>query len=395
MSFLRLRNTAGPEVLAKAFRAELPDGLQAHKYLEEDVVTVIDHFSSLMLAILRCTPRPTKECLRTASSIAFPKSANVNVFADRLYDGFLYCRAKSRTIKDGSRLPGAVRAIVKYMLKQQDTLKVPSSWEQEEGICKSKSSPLKPPSKTLGQKLKHAALKRMVSSPILPTKHGGSSGSKAFVQPTPLSRDAILASYTDVFGSDSEIVEVVASDEEASVPKPKLEHLDRSSMKMVRILSNGVRQEAKMQPSSTGFCVALFEGDMKPAQTEVPNLYHEPCFKRPAAKGQVAPRKKPAASKVVAKPAEASEGEEEEEVEVDPLASLPDTIVVKYSTPYRYPSGAWGIRRRFSNGDSKQLFQVKPAGFSDEQIKELCLEAIQKLKDGASEPEVTLYVKSK
>ena len=36
MSFLRLRNTAGPEVLAKAFRAELPDGLQAHKYLEED-----------------------------------------------------------------------------------------------------------------------------------------------------------------------------------------------------------------------------------------------------------------------------------------------------------------------------------------------------------------------
>jgi hypothetical protein len=150
-----------------------------------------------------------------------------------------------------------------------------------------------------------------------------------------------------------------------------------------------------MQPSSTGFCVALFEGDMKPVQTEVPNLYHEPCFKRPAAKGQVAPRKKPAASKVVAKPAEASEGEEEEEVEVDPLASLPDTIVVKYSTPYRYPSGAWGIRRRFLNGDSKQLFQVKPAGFSDEQIKELCLEAIQKLKDGASEAEVTLYVKSK
>ena len=292
-------------------------------------------------------------------------------------------------------MPVAVRGVVKYMLKQQDCLKVPSSWQQEDATCKSKPSPLKPPCKTLGQKLKRAALKRMVSSPLPPAKHGGSSGSKALVPPTLLSRDAIIASYTDVFEDEAEVVEIATSDEDAGVPKPKLEHLDRSSMKMVRILSNGVRQEAKMQPSSTGFCVALFEGEVEPVQTEVPNLYHEQCFKRPAAKGQVAPRKKPAASKVVAKPAEESEGEEEEDVEDDPLASLPNTIVVKYSTPYRYPSGAWGIRRRFSNGDSKQVFQVKPAGWSDQQVKELCLEAVQKLKDGASEAEVTLYAKSK
>lgn len=399
----RLRNVAAPDCVAKVLRAELAQGLVEQEYMQADLEDVCDSYSRAMVQVLRTTPRPTKELLRQAATLAFPKCPHAVLFSERLYAAFQYCRGKAKNLSTGVRLKAGVRAVAKYMIQQNNYLKVPDSWESPIS-SKSASQHLKASKLSLGTKLKRSVLKRMISSPssvkakIVTQKVPATSS-------MPLSRAAILASYADFDQARSEVVEILDSQDDskaAALPKQmKLQHLDRSTMTMVRVFADGTRQEAEMKPSSSGFCVAIFPGEDAAIATEVPNLHHESLViqKKPASQA-AAVRKKPAAllptvqDKVEDEDNE--EGEEENPKESDACAEpSPDaTFVVKYSNPYRYPNGSWAIRRRFTNGDKKQIFQVNFAGWSDSRKQKLCLTALEKLSQGVPESDVISFVKS-
>jgi hypothetical protein len=104
-------------------------------------------------------------------------------------------------------------------------------------------------------------------------------------------------------------------------------------------------------------------------------------MKRPAA----APRKRPAASN----PPVTSAAMAEDPL---PIPSPPSDIIRGYSNPYRYPTGSWGIRRAFSNKDNKQIFQFKKSGWTDEQNRDICEQAVSKLRAGESELAVLAWV---
>ena len=381
----RLRNTAAPKDIAKALRAEIPEGL-AGVTLDEDLGHLCDQFKDAMLAILRLSRKPTKLVLKEAASLAWANcdSQISNHFGERLYAAFLHCRAKKKNSITGERLSEGVRAIVRAMTLSDTYLAPPASWSPITSKRDSKPS--------FATKLKAQAYNRMKASPVRTSKPSQLGCNPA--SSSSLSRAEVLALYgVKEDGGDNDddddVIVVPSQDDPPSSKKSsrsvKLQHIDRSINKLVRVFDDGTKEEASMTPSKSGFCIARFPGSTEYIETDVPNIiFSLPVMKRPAAK----PSKK--------RPASVLDADEADSPKIAPASSAPSDgqpLVRVYTNPYRYPTGSWGIRRNFANGDKKQLFQFKNAGWNDARNKEVAETAVGKLRAGECEETVIGWVR--
>ena len=373
----RLRNTAFPKDVAKALRAEVPQGISAAQ-LDENLDGLCCLFKDAMLAILRCTGRPTKELLRNAAQLAWANNdAKVsNHFGERIYAAFQHCRLKKKNSVTGERLPDGVRSVVRAMIRLDSYLDPPKSWSPTANQLPVKTS--------IGQKLKTSARLKMQASSPKTAQAAGANKKEVTASSSTATRQEILAMY-GAFEEDE--VVLIASQEDAPEAKTcarrvKLQHVDRCLNKLVRIYDDGSKEEAMMSPSPSGFCLAQFRGEDKLIETDIPNLVLDVMKRRAAA----APRKRPAS-----KPPDTTASVVHPPLEI---LSPPGEIVRSYTNPYRYPTGSWGIRRAFSNKDNKQIFQFKKSGWTDAQNKELCEQAVSKLRAGESEVSVVAWVNS-
>lgn len=372
----RLRNTAFPKDVAKALRSEIPEGASA-VHLDENLDGLCCRFKDATLAILRCTGRPTKELLKSAAQLAWATNdAKVsNHFGERMYAAFQHCRLKKKNSVTGERLPEGVKAVVRAMIRLDSFLECPKSWSP---------TTEKPPVKaSIGQKLKMSARLKMQASSPKQAQATGTNRRVVSASSSTATREQVLAMYGAL--EEGEVV-LIASQEDEPEAKTctrsvKLQHVDRCLNKLVRFYDDGSKEEAIMTPSPSGFCLAQFLGEDKLIETDIPNLVLN-VMKRPAA--AAAPRKRPASTppdtEVSSVPA--------------PLAvsSSPEGLARSYTNPYRYPTGSWGVRRAFSNKDNKQVFQFKKSGWTEAQNKQLCEEAVSKLRAGESEQSVVAWV---
>lgn len=379
----RLRNTATPKDVAKALRAEIPEGL-ASVILDEDLDRLCDRFKDATLAILRCTARPTKDLLRQAASLAWATNDSKvsSHFGERLYAAFQHCRYKKKNSITGERLSEGARAVVKAMTRLDNYLTLPNTWSPV--IPKQKDKP------SFAEKLKAKAYDRMKASPLKHQKSKQLHSSRKALSSS-ASRKEVLAMYEMEGDDDDDDDVIVIPSQDDPLPSKKssrsikLQHIDRSINKLVRIFDDGTKEEASMIPSKSGFCIARFPGTSEYIETDVPNIiFSLPVMKRPAAK----PSKK--------RPASVLDADEEDSSKIVSAPSAPtegQPLVRVYTNPYRYPTGSWGIRRNFANGDKKQLFQFKNAGWSDARNKEVAETAVGKLRAGESEESVIGWVR--
>ena len=423
----RLKNNATVDQVARVLRAELADGIKESQLLVLDMDEVCDTFAGLMVSLLQVTPRPTKDLMQKAASEAFGKisAAVAMAFGERLCAAFVYCRLKSKSVKSGKKLSPGTKIVVNHMLKLQNRLEIPEQpWSPLSG---------RPPVEklTLGQKLKQQSKVRLVSS-SKPAQLPLAEDDDELALPS--SRASILALYgcgssdrvvsflqrTKEPSSCSVVQEIESSQEAMPAANLKLQYLDRAKLCMVRVYSDGSSKVAGLKPSSSGFGVAHFPGESE-IPTEVPNLLLKQVSSKRPYPG--AAKKRPSSRMTHKRPAgtmqadiqqdvsqgeqedEGSEEESEEDVEADAVAVVPKPsskkapetaaeLVVAYSQPYRYPSGAWAIRRRFSHGDKKQVFQICPKGRSDSAKKAICQEALERLLKGELESNIIQRAKN-
>ena len=136
-----------------------------------------------------------------------------------------------------------------------------------------------------------------------------------------------------------------------------------------------------------GFLMVSFPGE-KAKQSDTPNLALLPIAKRPAAAAsQVAVdnvKKRPAASLEVEKESSTSSEIEELPAAEAATASKPTaalSVFMKYSKPYKYPSGKYAIRRQMKH-DKKQIVQIAGENMDEDSVYEVMLEASNLLNSG-------------
>ena len=369
----RARNTASSHEVAKALRAELPNGLTESQYLTTDMDAVCDNYKEAMVSILQKTSRPLKELLVKAAKEAFPKSAPgvAEVFGYTLYQAFQHCKIKCKSMSSGSKSSIGVKHVCKALKNQAP---------------KAPADTTKP---TLGQQLRCKAR-------VLHREHSSPKKERPAVLPLQSSSSTLSQNREDVFslyfGNSKRPVVEVSSEEETPLlgAAAPLQFLDSSKGVLVRMDSAGNRTEATMSAGADGFCEARFANDPVPVVTEMPNLLLEEfkagVKKRPAGNSRAAAKKK-FAKALEKEPEDVVSDQEETEAEsAEPPA--PDAVQVNYSTPYRYPNGSWALRRRFSNGDIKQILSLKRGYLNDAAAKKLVEAAREKLLKGESEKAV-------
>jgi len=168
-------------------------------------------------------------------------------------------------------------------------------------------------------------------------------------------------------------------------------------MVMVRVLPDGRKEEAELQASSSGFCVAKWANGVE-VQTEMPklNLHAKPIRKKPAASAvpdvvgnvdsdvDAGEEEKPEEDKPEDQQEDKPDDQQEDKTEGQalprpcPIAIEPCTYLKMY---FKKGSG-WGIRRKFL--DKRQVFQIggSRCSLTKEQLAEVADKAIASLEKG-------------
>ena len=326
-----------------------------YKYLKPDWEDVAAAYHDFCLELLSKTGRPSKDLLLKAVKKVHTEASDDAVsFVDRMLSVFQQLRLKARTATSLKKVDVKIRDLVSAAKKDMSTLS---------------PSP----------------------SPVN-IKGGGSSSSKHYE-----GRAEIFQQYglsVDVAKSGSKLVEI-SSDEDAgnclqanSPTATKLsidcEWFDAHELAFKRKYSDGSCVIAATTAGPCGFLMALFPGEEE-KETDTPNLALLPIAKKPAAAGKKVAKenakKRPAA--LISKDSSTSEEDLEENEPESPKVSKPagSKVFMKYSKPYRYPNGAYAIRR-MAKDDKKQVAQIFSATMDETEVYNIILEASNLLSSG-------------
>ncbi len=392
--FARARNTATPEDMAKAIRSEIAC-LDQVKYMKPDLDDVVEEYHSLILEMLRRTPRPTSALIRSAAAIAFPKAPmhECRAFGEQISNAVSHCRQKLKSMTSGKKLSEGVRRVTSFLQ------------------CSLQSSPERettPPS-TKRQKLEDNATD--------------------FLRPP--SRQEVLALYGHLHSSSSSSsssssaiageANVIDSSQEMETPKKYVVYMDSQVGALVRV-HEGQKEYASMRQGPRGFAMARFGADESEVETEMPNIMlEEPVLKKPSVKRKPASRLPPLRVAAVL-PAEIEEEDVEEEQAVEdeevdppveisvkkkPAAKRPPRVqppvqeadhdqedgghpAMEYHSMHYKSKLCWAIRQK--NFAKRQILQLQ---YYEAKNEKKCLKIVQeglaKLEDGVSEEDVKMW----
>jgi len=335
-----------------------------YKYLKPDWEDVASAYHDFCLELIGKTCRPSKELLLKAVKKVHAEAGDDALsFVERMLSVFQQLRAKARTCTSLKKVDVKIRDLVAAAKKHMTTHRSPSL------------------------------------SPVHTQGDGSSSSSsKPANKCENPSRAQIFQQYglsADLARSGNKPVEISSDEDPADLKAHSpatlsidCEWFDAHELTFKRKYSDGSCVIAATTVRPHGFLMALFPGE-KEKETDTPNLALLPTAKKPAAAtkklAEDKAKKRPAA--LISKASSASE-QDEEDVEEDeehesPKASEPTVpkAFMKYSKPYRYPSGAYAIRR-MSKDDKKQVAQVISATMDETEVYDIILEASNLLNSG-------------
>ena len=170
----------------------------------------------------------------------------------------------------------------------------------------------------------------------------------------------------------------------SSTKAPCMVYWDHAAGKMAKVTPAGT-EHASMQPSESGFLMAHWL-DGTVTETEVPNL----SAPRPKAEAKAKGKGK---AQGKAKPKPASKAKASQPAAKAKAQSQPASDPALYGMMYYSNTGAVAIRKR--TGDKRQLFQLRSASKSREQLEEICKQAIAKLSSGMEVHDVHSWARSR
>lgn len=326
----RIRNTASVSDMAKVFRG---NSIRASKFVGSSCDDVCENSHQLLEDILYCSSRPSKTLLEKALELACTQMSKdeQQQVAERILSTLAFLRAKQKCMISGKKYTDNVRRLC-LIMKKISNPDLANSLHLGAKKIAGTPEPL-----NITRNLKRESCRAFKESDAKKAKlpiasSSSSSSTKAMDHATELERlMKIYGLPTEKSKSDA-VCEVLSSQEEgvkssaatSATAAPTFVQYSTPTG-LVRLFSNGQKQEAAMSMGPSGFAMAKFGDEL--IQTEVPNLLlTEPrVFKRPAT------LKRPAAAKAaVVVPGHEGEGEEEEELEEDAVVEPVDKLVAVY-----------------------------------------------------------------
>ena len=376
---LKPKNTATAGQIAAVFRGSLK-ALNLEDFLLLDMDSLVDRFKTLMLLVLKLTPKPIASVLAAAAQDCFElKPEEAKLFGDRLAGAFSYCRKKGKSTASGKKLPPSASAVISAM------------------SCGSAGH---------GQLCRRRAGGRGDSSSPPKDSFGSCSSSSSSSLARASTRADILNSYGFPAAAahkipvcSSEVLNMFSS-QEAQEPKPKqkasdatssssqsiVQYLDSALGVLVRVQAGQVVAKAEMAPGPNGFAIGKFPGEAIEHESELPNLYIRTATLEPGCK------KRPASSQL-----QKQKHRQQQHKEGPPPAVAAAPVLVEDQPPqcskmYYKNTGAWAIRQRFFN--KQQILQIKSDDLGKEELESIIDEALLKLAGGMGEAEVKAWAKS-
>ena len=285
------------ELICKAVRSELHNGLVASDHEGKDNGAIADTYVLFIVAVLKSVPYPNKSQLIAAFRKCFDSvtEEEASDFAAKIFRCISHCRIKKKSAKSGVKLSNGTKTIISWIRKAHGG--IPTSplnkslrklankvaGDSQKDSPKRSKVPKSSSSLSIGSSQKPDALRAMyglskatASEPTLPFE---TSSSEEVVQ----------------IVSSQEVETHAASHQETKAESKPLgkQWLCNKDLCVKRLLANGTFEHASMSPGSNGFALAQFEKEAA-FQTEMPNILLDvpKVIKRPASKKAAAKKKK-------------------------------------------------------------------------------------------------------